>query len=482
MPIPAAPDAQRLSAGLRSLAGDTRAAVDALVAAWYLEFRSRTGGTFSEWHDPALREIVAALLFDADVRPGCARLGARRAVDGVDEAELCDDLRSLVRVTATDPTVAEPRLSELLGAALAGWHATADRPLHGLPARRTRPPDVVQLHRLLARLLSEDATPGPALVVVDLVKPTGMGHGGLDLGALLDAIEAAGPGPVGVGWFELVPGARCAAVTRRTRETARDVATLRGALRVAPELADVSTYVWIETVPTSVSSVPAFLQGLVGAPRRRHLPPRVARSRTRSHARPSRGAGRGRSAVRHPRWRAAPERRLAAAAALLLIVLAIGTLSVEPPVGPPVDDVRHPATGGTPETAAPAPETVVTPQPPSGGINGSAVAEPASRPPPAGETAAPTPIAIGPVPVAHVTPVPDEPPPSDDLSSPPVPPPPPPPPARAPPPEPEPDPAPAPDASDGRPAPSAPALPDHALAKVPDHARPASGAPPAVLE
>lgn len=461
MSIPAAADRRQLLAELRSLAGDTRAAIDALVASWYLEFRVRTSRTYSQWIDPARREIAAALVFGADARPGCARLGARRALAGFGEAEVRDDLASLAQVVATDPTLEPPPFGDLLAVTLAGWHAASgSRARPATPV--VDPPGAAHLGRLLGRVAAEDADPVPVVAVVD-VGAAGVGGTVRSVAPVLDRIEAAGPGPIGVGWFELAGGSRYASVTRRTCGTARALAVLRGALRVAPELAGRPVHVWIEPVPRAPAALPAFVRGLTGGAQPRLHPPVVRPRRLhRGVTRPARG--RGRSHARPSRSPRLPERWLASAAALVLVVMAVGTFGVEPHPdgrrdGAGGDDApttpRSPAAGA--ETGA---DTVAVP--PVSAASGVAV----------GDEPAPEPsVAIEPTPVAHVEPVeavepaPDDPPSTEPPTPAPASPPPPSAPGTAPAPG-----SPEPGTSVDEPAPTPPGPPAHVSSKIPDHA------------
>lgn len=460
MSIRTAADVQQLYAELRSLAGDTRVGIDALVSAWYLEFRVRTSRTFSQWTDPALREIAAAVVFGADARPGAARLGARRALAGFSEAEVRDDLTSLAQTVATDPTLEPPPSDELLAAALAGWHATVG-PRARPPAPADGLPGTSHLFRLLGRLIGEDSEPGPVVAVVD-VGAAGVGGTVPGVTAALDRIEAAGPGPVGVGWFELVAGSRYAAVTRRTRGTAHALAVLRGALRVAPEFAGRPVHVWTEPVPRVPAALPAFVRGLTGGAQTRHRPEaRPARVR-RDHARPTRT--RGRSRARHPRSAGLPERWLASAAALLLVVLGLGTLNVDTVSRPEAGTSPAGPGAAAPRSTDPGAESDAVAVPPVGVATGTAVSDHDPPEPP---------VVIQPTPVAHVEPVDPVP---DDPSSTTRPTPAPSPPA----PETEPPPgSPGSSTPGDEPAPSTPGPPDHAVSQIPDHAPPkAVGHPP----
>ncbi len=478
----AADDSQQLYAELRSLAGDTRVAIDALVAAWYLEFRVRTSRTFSQWTDPGMREIAAALVFGADARPGCARLGARRALAGFSEAEIRDDLASLAQTVATDPTIEPPPSDELLAAALAGWHAAS--------GPRPRPagliedlPGTTPLLRLLGRLVDEDSEPGPIVAIVD-VGTTGVddvGDAGPDVSSALDHIEAAGPGPIGVGWFELVAGSRYAVVTRWTRGTAQALAVLRGALRVAPEFAGRPVHVWVETVPRATAALPAFVRGLSG---RAEATQRADVHPIRPHRDPARPRRtRGRSRTRHSRVAVHPERWLASAAALLMVVVAVGTLNVAPVVDGDrgTSPVPVPEALG-PELPGPRAEAVV--EPVAGGLTGVAVGDtdsftgaPPEQPPAPSEVVPPPhPVTLDPTPVAHVEPVVPEP--TDEAADPsPAP-------APAPAPPSSPDVTPAPEPGDPETPraapgpPSEPGPPVHALGKVPDHAPPKAAVHP----
>lgn len=457
MSIPAAADRRQLYAELRSLAGDTRAAADALVASWYLEFRVRTSRTYSQWIDPALREIAAALVFGADARPGCARLGARRALAGFGEAEVRDDLASLAQVVAADPTLEPPPFGDLLAVALAGWHATSGS--RARPATpMVDPPGTAHLGRLLGRVAAEDAEPAPVVAVVD-VGTAGIGGTVRSVAPVLDRIESAGPGPIGVGWFELAAGSRYAAVTRRTRDTARALAVLRGALRVAPELAGRPVHVWIEPVPRAPAALPAFVRGLTGRAEPRPHRPIVRPTRPhRGVMRPARG--RGRSHAGPPRSPHLSERWLASAAALVLVVMAVGTFGVESR-----PDGRHDGAGGddaaptTPRSPAAGVEIDTVAIPPVSAATGVAVSD--------GHAAEPS-VAIRPTPVAHVEPVepaPDDPPSTEPPTPAPASPPPPSAPGTAPAPG-----SPEPGTSVDEPAPPSPGPPAHASSKIPDHA------------
>lgn len=464
--IPKAADVEQLYAELRFLAGNTRAAIDALVATWYLEFRVRTSRTYSQWIDPALHEIAAALVFGADARPGCARLGTTRALAGFSEAEVRDDLASLAQTVATDPTLTPPPADELLAATLAGWHTAAGPRSRG-PGPAVELAGVAQLRRLLAHLVAEDSDPGPIVVVADV----GAGpHPGapVDVASVLDRVEAAGPGPFGVGWFELTADSRYGAVTRRTRQVSQALAVFRGALRVVPEFADRPVHVWTEPVPHAAAALPAFVGGLTGGAETRHRP-EVRPVRPHPEAARSKRA-RGHERTRHPRSTGRPERWLASAAALVLIVLAVGTLGVE-----------SPSDGGRDTPGADAPQSVV-PRPPApgdhalaappvGGVTGTPVDGGSASVP------APPPTPIEAAPIAHREPAtPPPPPPSSPEPPTPAP-------ASSPPPSaPETAPAPgssvpeAPQAAPG--SSSGPGPPPHALSNMPDHAPPKSAGHP----
>lgn len=470
MSIPRAADTEQLHAELRSLAGGARAAVDALVASWYLEFRSRTGIPYATWHDDAVKEVAAAVLFGAGTRPGCGRLGATRAAAGFGEAELRDDVAALVAAAASEPTLpAAPDKDDLTAAALAGWQA-ASRLHTAAPSGGEDPPGAAQLRLALGHLVAERSIPEPVVIVVDVAGHEDRWSRAVEVRSVLERLTTGERAAADTSWFELVPGSRYAAVTRRTRDAALHVAALRGALRVAPDLVGLSAHVWMEAVPGTSSDLPSFVRGLTGTTRRRH---RRAHSRDdrRRRVRGHRHR-RGWSTMRHGRRRSRPERWLAPAAAALLLVSALGTLAGEsapdgsgssaganlaaPPRGPDVDMVLRPPSGGTTGVTVDDLEAASSPE--------FTVDGPLDVPPSPG----PPQVILDPTPIANVEPV-DPVPPEPAAEPPPQP--------AAPP---SPDPAPPPAEPNAEPiGDMAPGPPAHALVKIPSHAPPRGvGHPP----
>lgn len=329
-------DLDALYGELQALARPTRAMVDALVGGWYVECRHRTGRWYDEWHHPVVTEVVSTALLGPEARPALYRLGEVRAATGWNEGELRDDVGALVAVLRTP----RPEAAAFAAAALDGWKSSTTTVVVDLVARTGAVLDVAAVRGLVGRL-------------------------------------AAGHWP-GRGWSEVVPGTRFVLTAARDAQLGRHVAAIRGALRVAPELAATDAWVWIEPGP---EAVPDAAREPVPAPARAHRPPRRRR-------------------VPHGAAARAFERWTAVAAALLVVVAAAGVLRAPPPTSAPRPEPR--AERSEADTAAPAPTAPADAEAPV-----ASEPEPPSAPRRAGSGRAPAaPVELDVVPAAHVEPAP----------------------------------------------------------------------------